>query len=78
MLQAGEEQIGAGRLQPLQDGDGPGGGLSDVPGGGDTGGVVLGLEGQAVHLPAVGRPVRVALGRQAAACQVLDLAVAGA
>src|SRR6266545_3316883 len=76
--QAGEQVVRPGWLQPLQDGDGPRSGLPDAPGGGDTGRVVLGLEGQTVHLPPVGRAVRVAFDGQAAALEVLDLAVAGA
>ena len=45
---------------------------------GDPCGILLAFEGEAAHLPAVGGAVGVPLDRQAAAPEVLDLAVSGA
>jgi hypothetical protein len=74
----GEQQRLIGGLQLLDHLDGAGGGVSDDPGGGGAGGVVLALEGTAGQLPPVGPAIGVALGGQAAAVEVFDLAVAHA
>src|SRR5260370_8621819 len=58
VLEAGEEEIGAGGLQLLPDGDGPGGRASEVPGGpGARRGRFRPLD-SALHLPPVWRPLR--------------------